>query len=121
MDDEKNVKFEDALAQAIWAKNQEIGRNGYSPHQIVFGRGSFLPNISEGDILTDAEISTDDAVRKHFALQENTRIQIRKSESNRRIKEALKVRVQANVDEVYEAGDKVVYIDKDNAWAGNII
>ena len=108
MEDDRNIRFEEALYQAVWAKNQEIGRNGYSPHQIVFGRGSFLPNISEGNVLTDANITNEDAVRRHFNLQEKTLIQIRKSEASRRLKEALTTRNQANIDEVYEPGDKVI-------------
>ena len=100
MQDDKSLKFEDALAQAVWAKNQEIGRNGHSPHQIVYGRGSFLPNISEGDILTDQNIAKEDVVKEHFNLQEKARIHIRRAEADRRLKEALGARVQHNVDEV---------------------
>ena len=107
IEDNPKTNLNEALLQSVWVKNQEIGRNGYSPHQVVFGRGSFLPNISEGNLLTDAELSKDDAVRKHFTLQEKTRILMRKAEADRRIKEALKLRVQANVDEVYEPSDKV--------------
>ena len=35
MEDDMNLKLEDALDHAIWAKNIEIGRHGKSPFQII--------------------------------------------------------------------------------------
>ena len=37
--------YDVALACAISAKNLLINHNGFSPSQIVFGRGTNLPNI----------------------------------------------------------------------------
>ena len=43
---------------------------------------------------------------------------MKKAEAEDKIKEALKTRVQASVDKVYGHADKVIFIDKDNYWAG---
>ena len=53
MEDDANLKLEDALRHAVWSRNMEIGKFGFSPYQIVYGKSPFLPGISKGCILTD--------------------------------------------------------------------
>ena len=43
---------------------------------------------------------------------------MRKSEANRRLIEAEKGRVQPNIDEIYEPGDKIIFLHKDDKWEG---
>ena len=47
MEDDSDLKLEDALKHAIWAKNMEIQRHGLSPYQVVYGKYPFLPGISD--------------------------------------------------------------------------
>ena len=66
MEDDQELKLEDALQHATWSRNMEIGRFGFSPYQIAYGKSPFLPGISEGTILTDQTIPQEDIVMKHW-------------------------------------------------------
>ena len=90
MDDDKNIKLEEALEHALWARNMEIGRHGYSPYQVVFGKSPTLPGITDGTPMSDSLITDADAVRLHFQRQEAARVELRKYDSHRRLKDALK-------------------------------
>ena len=56
------LSLEDALDHACWARNNEIGLSGFSPQQLVFGAGSVVPGITEGNSATDEGISGSEAV-----------------------------------------------------------
>ena len=92
LEDDQSLKVEDALNHAVWARNMEIGRFGYSPYQIVYGKSPFLPGISEGNVLTDQSIPQEDVVRSHFNNQEKARLELRKADASRRIKDGLNSR-----------------------------
>ena len=66
MEDDPDLKLEDALEHAIWAKNMEIGRHGLSPYQVVYGKSPFLPGISEGTPMSDGIITDADVIRRHL-------------------------------------------------------
>ena len=118
MEEDPDLKLEDALAHAIWAKNMEIGRHGLSPYQIVYGKSPFLPGISEGTPVSDGVVSDADVIRKHFERQELARSTIRRLDSSRRIKDALKARVQDYHDQDYETGDRIIFEDENGQWKG---
>ena len=118
MDDDCDLKLEDALDHALWARNLEIGRHGLSPYQVVFGKSPVLPGISEGTPMSDSLVTEADAVRLHFQRQEIARAELRKYDSNRRLKDALKSRIQPYFDAKYEAGDLVIYQDANDQWTG---
>ena len=118
MEEDPDLKLEDALAHAIWAKNMEIGRHGLSPYQIVYGKSPFLPGISEGTPVSDGVVSDADVIRKHFERQELARSTIRRLDSSRRIKDALKARIQDYHDQDYETGDRIIFEDENGQWKG---
>ena len=118
MEDDSNMKIEDALTHAVWARNMEIGRFGFSPYQIAYGQSPFLPGISDGTVLTDQSIPQEDVVRRHFINQEKARIEMRKADANNRLKEGLNSRIQPNNDTVFEHDDQIIYLNKDNKWDG---
>ena len=72
--DDPSCNLEDALQHAVWARNMEIGRYGKSPYQIVFGRSPFIPGISEGNVVTDSNITGSEIIREHFMNQEKARV-----------------------------------------------
>ena len=108
MDDDKDLNIEEALQHSVWSRNMEIGKFGYSPYQLVYGKSPFLPGLSEGNVLTDQTIPQENIVRKHFLNQEKVRIQMRKSEANKRLKKALNTRVQPYHDIIYQPKDVVI-------------
>ena len=118
MEEDKDMKIEEALKHSVWARNMEIGKFGYSPYQLVYGKSPFLPGISEGNVLTDQTIPQEDVVRRHFINQEKARVEMRKSEANNRLKEAFNTRIQPYHDAVYQPGDEIIYLNKDDKWDG---
>ena len=114
MEDDKSLKAEDALSHAVWARNMEIGRFGFSPYQIAYGESPFLRGVSDGTVMSDESIPQEDVVRQHFMNQEKARIEIRKADANNRLKEGLKSRIQPSNDAVYEHNDEIIYLNKDN-------
>ena len=103
MDDDKTLSLKEALKHAIWAKNIEIGRHGMSPFQIIYGRSPTLPGVSEGTVMSDCVITDAEIIRKHF----QSRLEIRKADASRRLKDALKARIMPYNDEIYEVGVKL--------------
>ena len=98
--------------------NIEIGPDGFSPFRIMFGRSLWLPGISDGSLLTDDEAPKNDWIGKHFKLQEKTMVELRKAEADRKLKAALKERIQPLMNTGYEKGDKIIFLDKNDKWEG---
>ena len=118
LDDDSNLKIDEALEHSLWARNMEIGRHGMSPYQVVYGKSPFLPGITEGTPMSDSLITRADAVRLHFQRQESARTELRKYDSNRRLKDALKSRLQPYQDARYEEGDLIIFQDSNDRWTG---
>ena len=118
MDDDDVLKLDEALEHGLWARNMEIGRHGLSPYQVVFGKSPVLPGIMEGTPMTDSLITQADAVRLHFRRQESARQELRKYDSSRRLKDALKARIQPYYDAKYQEGDLIIYQDGNDQWTG---
>ena len=67
LDDNPEMKLEEALDIALNVKNNEInGKLGFSPNQLVFGQGAAVVGITDGDIATDENLTESEAVFKHF-------------------------------------------------------
>ena len=92
--EDPGCKLEDVVQHAVWARNMEIGRYGQSPFQIVFGTEPFIPRISKGNIITDRDITEEEVICEHFINQDKARIEIRRADSSRRLKDALKTIMQ---------------------------
>ena len=118
LEDNPKMKTEEAVDQACYARNLEIGTLGYSPQQIMFGQGSAIPGIIEGDIATDENITDSEAVRKHFKQMEEAREAFRIADSSKRIKHILKSNIPKYNDEFFEPGEKVYFQDEKGKWCG---
>ena len=99
----------------------EPERHGYSPYQIVLGKSPSLPGVLNGDMKTDSIITESDALRQHFDRQEKARILFRQADCSRRLKDAEAARIQPYHDRIYQAGDKIDFLDKDDQWDGPAI
>ena len=87
---------------ACYARNVEIGCLGFSPQQITFGYGSFIPGITDGNAATDSKITDSEAIREHFELLNRARRLYLEYDSSARIKKALESRIPYYNDIVYE-------------------
>ena len=113
MEDDKNLSLNDALTHAAWARNCETGKHGLSPFQLVYGRTPHIPGVTEGNMMTDSNITNADTIRSHFQRQEKTKQEFRKADSNMRLKK----RIFSYHDQKYDNGDSVIFEDKD----GNVV
>ena len=118
MADERNVSAGDALNHAVWARNMEIGRHGLSPFQVMYGRAPRVPGILDGNLVTDGKVTESEIMRHHFRRQEKAREALRQADASSRLKEAIKSRIQPYLDQVYERGDQVLFLNKDDEWDG---
>ena len=118
MSDDPKLNIEDALKHAVWARNVEVSRLGESPQKIMFGKSTLAPGISDGNVITDEEITESEAVRNHFNRQEKARLLFRQADASRRIKDGLKSRVQPYMDHNYEKDDEIIFMNKSDKWDG---
>ena len=118
IEEDPKMELEDALDHAVWARNCEPGRHGMSPYSIIHGSTPVIPGLTEGTVMSDSTISNSDILRKHFKKQELVREMYLKADASRRLKEALKSRIQSYNDQKYEPEDLVIFEDKDNNWCG---
>ena len=88
--DNPKLSLQQAVDYACFARNNEIGPLGWSPHQIVYGQGSAIPGITDGNIATDLPISDSEAVFNHFRTQQEARKAFLEADSSMRIKKCLK-------------------------------
>ena len=79
---------ETALAWAFSAKNCLINVNGFSPHQIVFGKNITLPSIFTDQ--PSADLPENEIVIKHLNTLHATRQAFITAESSRKLKLALR-------------------------------
>ena len=119
LEDEKNLKLEDALRIACYVRNQEQTTLGFSPHQVVYAAGSVLPGITDGTLATDEKVTDSEVVRRHFERMKTARETMIKADHSDRIKIALKQKqIPGYMDTFYERGSSVLFLDKDDKWSG---
>ena len=96
------------LRWANMAKNSLQMWNGFSSNQLVLGINPRLPSIMNGKIPGLNESTISEALAKHLTALHATRRAFVESESEEKLKRALRSRVRAS-ETVYKRGDKVLY------------
>ena len=111
--------FDIALAWATQAKNSLYNFHGFSPFTLVFGMNPKIPNTIDSSLPAQENITTSELLEKHLNLMHQTRAAFIKSESEEKIKRALRRNVSSSVNKRFFTGDKV-YIkrNKDDRWSG---
>ena len=119
MADDKAIKEEDALDNALFVKNLEPNNKGFSPFQIVYGTNPTIPGILNS---TPPSLSSEFAsrnVRDHLSRINSAREAFRAADNDERIKRALKARIVNSNDEEFHLHDKVYFKkDKQIEWSG---
>ena len=64
--DEPNTSDQEALDYALYAKNMQTTRKGFSPFQIVYGTNPKIPGIDNANIASLNPIFASNDVRKHL-------------------------------------------------------
>ena len=118
MDGDPKIKFEDALSQAVFAKNTLLNVHGYSPSQILTGKQPRAPGATADNTPAQDEEEVDSrTVQKRINLMQKAREAFTKVDNSNRLKRAM--RVQPSQLEKYETGEMLCYrFGTDPRWFG---
>lgn len=103
-----NIELETLLSWANMAKNSLQMWNGFSSHQLVFGKNPNLPNIMQAELPALGGNTTSEVFFKHMNALHETRKAYMKTEADERIRHALRSKVRA-AEQVFKHGDIVFY------------
>ena len=106
--DYPRVKQEVLLGWANMAKNSLQMWSGFSSNQLVFGTNPRLPNIMCSNLASWNETTLSETLAKHLCILHDARKAFMQSESDERIRRALRNRIRTS-EAVYQRGDKVFY------------
>ena len=117
-EEDPNVSLNVALVWAVNVKNSMMNHNGDSPIQLVLGINPNLASISSNKLPAMEDIEVSDILRKHHNTRHAARHAYVKSESDERIRRALRHPFRATKVE-FNQGDKVFYKrDYGSRWRG---
>ena len=117
--EDTNCNLELAVAWAVSAKNSLKNVNGFSPNQLVFGKNPNFPNVCDDRLPALQNKSTCEIVADNLNALHAARQNFIKSESSKKIRDALRHKTRTFSDVVYNNGDIVYYKRKGyNVWKG---
>ena len=112
------TSIEVLLAWANMARNSLQMWHGYSSYQIVFGKNPNLPNIMSERVPALAGKTSSETFAKHLNILHASRQAFIQSESDERIRRALRSKIRAS-EVVFENGDRVYYKrENQTKWLG---
>ena len=119
LEDDPSMKLEDAVRYAVYAKNLQINRSGFSPRQLMFGKQGVIPGITDGCVASMEPIVHSDSFRRDFINRQKAADVYRKFDSNERIQKAVAQRTYGYSDTRYTEGDLVLFKEEGiDRWSG---
>ena len=113
-----NTSLEVLLAWACMAKNCLQMFNGFSANQLVFGRNPNLPNVLTDNVAALDGVTESEVFASHLNILHAARRAFIQSESEERIRRALRHKVRVN-EKTFNIGDSVFYKrDNQTRWLG---
>ena len=117
--DDTQCDLELALAWAISARNALSNKSGFSPNQLVFSFNPAIPDIFHSEPPALEPVSSSETVRQNLGALHLARREFIRSESDEKIKRALRHKVRPTRVENLVNGDNVYYKRNDSAeWHG---
>ena len=108
MEENKKIERQTLLSWANMARNSLQMWNGFSSHQLVFGKNPNLPGIMSDKLPALEGTTSSEIFAQHLnALQAARRAYIQ-TEANERIRRALRTKIRA-AEQIYQNGDNVFY------------
>ena len=106
------------LKWANLARNSLQMWNGFSSHQLVFGKNPNLPDIMTAKVPALEEFTSSEVFAKHLNALHAAREAYIQSEASERIRRALRHRIRAS-QQVFHTGERVYYKrDESERWLG---
>ena len=119
MEEDPKLKLDEAVSLAVYAKNLQINRTGFSPRQLMFGKQGVVPGISDGNPASMEAIVESDNFRSEFINRQKAEELFRKYDSNERIQKILAQRTYGYSDQKYQEGQMVLFKEEGkNRWSG---
>ena len=112
LDEEPNMSLEEAVRLSCFWSNQQIRRNGFSAHQLMYGRGTNIPGITDGNSASDSSI-TYDYIAKILNRHQRTRQHYIQVDTDERLKKMINSRHREYNDFHFQPGEKVLVKDVD--------
>ena len=119
MSDKPNYSLETGVAWAIAAKNSLKNMYGFSPNQLVFGKNPNFPNVESNKLPALEGVTCSKIVAENHSTMHDARQVFIKSESDEKLRRALRHQVRTSSEVKYVTGGKVDYKrGTDDYWKG---
>ena len=89
MEEDSTLSLEEAVSHAVNARNLQVNKTGFSPRQLVFGRQSVIPGITDGNPSSMEPVTESEAFRKELVNRQKSEELYRKVDANDRIQKML--------------------------------
>ena len=117
LEDDPNLKLEEAVSHAVHAHNVQINRSGFSPNQLMFGKQTVIPGIFEGNPASMEPIVESEIFRKEFINRKKSEDLYRNFEAKDRIQKTFAQQTYGYKDFHYNVGNSVLFKeDGKNGW-----
>ncbi|XP_064616270.1 uncharacterized protein LOC135480371 [Liolophura sinensis] len=115
---DNNIDWETGLSWALMAKNSMHNEQGFSPHQLVFGKSPNLPSVVSDMPPALEGTSMSSVVGKHITALHTARKAYAESECSEKIRRALRKKAPSSTEK-FCTGDMVYYKRIDSPeWKG---
>ena len=119
-EDDPKIKLQDAVDLACFWKNAEVRKTGFSPHQLMYGRGVTIPGVIDGNIAVDSPVQFNE-IAAILDRHNRAKMYHAQADTDIRVKSMLKSRNKEYNDFKFQTGDKVYVKNKDKEiWEGPI-
>ena len=107
--EDSHCSLDIALSWSIYAKNSLANINGYSPHQLVFGKNPNLPSILHDKLPALEEHCNSEVMRKNLNAMHSARKNFVALESSEKLRRALRTKTRTHTGKVFQVGQSVYY------------
>ena len=110
--EDPSMSLEEAVRLSCFWANQQVRRTGFSAHQLMFGKGTSLPGLTDGTSASDSDI-TYDHIAAILNRHQKTRQLYNQVDTDERIKKMMNSRNREYNTFSFQPGDKVMLKDVD--------
>jgi hypothetical protein len=116
MKDDPDMKPQEAINHAAFAKNTDTNQTGFSPIQLMTGQNPKFPGLSESNPAS-SNLDSSSKYMKTLKSIDSARVKMREVDCDVKLKKVRSERINPNVERFYKLGDPVFfYDDKKKQW-----
>ena len=118
--EESSCSLDVALSWSLCAKNSLSNVNGYSPHQLVFGKNPTLPSVLHDKLPALEENCYSQVMRENLNAMHIARKNFIQAESSEKLRRALRTKARTHTGKIFQVGQSVYYKRQKcgNVWKG---